>query len=114
MNSTITIHDIKSIHVRRQSSGTTSWTEIKLTSHDTNTCTITGFNAAEPATITVDENAQPPKWQTMPAVMDVVADIEEYLDGRADCDQPSGCSPIPNEEMVLLCRLRKARKANKS
>ena len=38
-------------------------------------------------------------------------DIEEYLDDRADADQPVGCScPIPNEEMSLLVRLRRLRR----
>ena len=42
-----------------------------------------------------------------------IHDIEEYLDGRADCDQPSACAPIANEEMALLCRLRRARKVSR-
>ena len=36
-------------------------------------------------------------------------DIEEYLRGRADADQPSGSAPIPNEEMSLLVRLQAAK-----
>jgi len=38
-------------------------------------------------------------------------DIEEYLDDRADADQPAGCScPIPNTAMSLLVRLRATKK----
>lgn len=33
---------------------------------------------------------------------------EEYFDQRADADQPSGLSPIPNEEMTLLAEVRAA------
>lgn len=31
--------------------------------------------------------------------------VREYFDSRADCDQPSGCQPQPNEEMAILVEL---------
>jgi len=35
-------------------------------------------------------------------LLKVLARVREYFDERADCDQPSGSAPIPNEEMTLL------------
>lgn len=39
---------------------------------------------------------------------EVLRECEEYFDQRADADQPSGLSPIPNEEMTLLMEVRAA------
>jgi hypothetical protein len=36
---------------------------------------------------------------------DLLEDIREYLDQRADCDIPSGESPRPNKAMQLLACL---------
>jgi hypothetical protein len=36
---------------------------------------------------------------------DLLEDIREYLDQRADCDIPSGGNPRPNDAMQLLARL---------
>ena len=42
---------------------------------------------------------------------ELLDDIEEYFNERADADQPAGCDcPIPNEEMVLLTRLQRVTK----
>jgi len=35
-------------------------------------------------------------------LLKVLARVREYFDERADCDQPSGAAPNPNEEMTLL------------
>jgi len=44
------------------------------------------------------------------AVLVLLDDLEDYLDGRADADQPPGAAcPIPNEAMSLLVRLRRLR-----
>jgi hypothetical protein len=40
-----------------------------------------------------------------PDFRELLEDIREYLDQRADCDIPSGESPRPNEAMQLLARL---------
>ena len=85
-----------------------------MQTHDNCHAEITAFNRDTLAAITVAENARPANWNALPSALDAALDeIDEYLESLADCDQPSGCSPIPNEEMVLLCRLRKARKANR-
>ena len=45
------------------------------------------------------------------ALVVLLDDIEEYLDDRADADQPADCDcPQPNEEMSLLVRLRRLRR----
>jgi len=36
---------------------------------------------------------------------DCLEELREYFDQRADADQPSGSSPIPNEEMTLLMQI---------
>lgn len=42
-------------------------------------------------------------------VREALEDCEAYFDERADADQPAGCSsPIPNEEMSLLIKVRNA------
>ena len=38
-------------------------------------------------------------------IRDVLLLSADYFDERADADQPSGHSPIPNEEMTLLCMI---------
>jgi len=35
-------------------------------------------------------------------LLKVLARVREYFDERADCDQPSGEAPNPNDEMTLL------------
>ena len=114
MNSTLDLHNIQNIHVQRDSSGNTLWTNILITASDGSVCTVHTFDCDERTAIIVAENARPANWNALPsAFLTVMDEIDEYLESLADCDQPSGCSPIPNEEMVLLCRLRKARKESK-
>ena len=45
---------------------------------------------------------------TNKALREALRECEEYFDQRADADQPSGLSPIPNEEMTLLVTVRAA------
>jgi hypothetical protein len=42
---------------------------------------------------------------------DALEAVREYLDGKADADQPSGCAPQPNEEMRLLMQVEEALRA---
>lgn len=39
---------------------------------------------------------------------DLLVECREYLDQRADADQPSGETPSPNEEMKLLIAIDNA------
>ena len=40
---------------------------------------------------------------------ELLDDIEDYFDQRADAETPPGYPTIPNEEMSLLVRLQKAK-----
>lgn len=42
------------------------------------------------------------------ALLRCLEEVEEFLDDRADCDQPSGEQPVPNAEMRLLVTVRHA------
>lgn len=40
---------------------------------------------------------------------EALRECEEFFDERADADQPAGCdSPIPNDEMTMLVKVRAA------
>lgn len=44
-----------------------------------------------------------------PDLFEALRECEEFFDERADADQPAGCdSPIPNEEMKVLLKVRAA------
>ena len=117
MSTSLSIHDTRSIDVRYDAHNGTSWTRILIRAHNNDLFEIDVFDrsGSERAGLSIADNARPAEWNALPvALVKVLADIEEYLDDRADCDQPSGSAPLANEEMVLLCRLRKARKASKT
>lgn len=45
---------------------------------------------------------------------EVLDEIEVYLDGRADAEGNSAADWVPNKEMRLVTRLRKAREEKKA
>lgn len=56
-----------------------------------------------------DSASPPPPATDGDALREALEDCAEYFDQRADADQPAGCiSPIPNEEMSLLIKVRNA------
>lgn len=73
---------------------------------------ISGFESfievAESYDYVVDRLSTPLS-ATAPDMLEALEAVEEYLDGIADADQPSGCEhPIANEEMRLLVMVRAA------